>query len=609
MKATNTPAMQPLHFDSDAGLCFGWLHRAGGTPRGMGVVLCRPLGYEALCSYPSYLQLAQQLADAGFDVLRFDYHGTGDSAGSDADPDRVAAWLGSIAAAGATLRAASACTQLSLFGVRMGATLALRAAQQMGGIDSIVLWAPCIGGRAFLRELRASAAGHAGAGGTLEALGFLYTPQTQQALEELDLRKIDVLPARRALLIARDDLPGEGPLPAALRAAGVEVLAQPLAGYASMMREPHESTTEPATLETITSWLAEAAPPLVPPLPEPPVAPSTAFEQVRLIDGIQESALAFGPAGNLLGILAEPAHGNGCGRDETALLMLNVGGNYRIGPNRLHVRAGRQLAAAGWRTLRLDLSGIGDSPGAAISSTAGLYARDATADVQAAIDALAARGCTHFVLMGVCSGSFVAFQTARADPRVTGQILLNARLLERHPGPEAGPWQDAMQQYYKSTAFYRRALLDPAVYARLLRGQVDVRGIARRLRTVAQARLARGIGRLFAPHGHTEGLLGEFQGLCARGTDTLMIMGDQDDGRDYVEYHFGPLGSRLRGEPRFRMVLVRDCDHTFTRSASQQEVIATVRDDLERRFAAADAPAPAAAPPPGRRSRLRRMWT
>jgi alpha-beta hydrolase superfamily lysophospholipase len=608
MNAAVAPAMQPLHFDSHAGPCFGWLHRAGGPPRGMGVLLCRPLGYEALCSYPSYLQLAQQLADAGFDVLRFDYHGTGDSAGGDADPDRVAAWLGSITAAAATLRAASGCTQLALFGVRMGATLAARAAQQMGGIDSLVLWAPCVGGRAFLRELQVSAAGRVGAGGTLEALGFLYTPQTQQALEELDLRKIDRLPARRALLIARDDLPGDGPLPAALRAAGVEVAAQPLPGYAAMMREPHEGSTEPATLEAIVAWLAEAAPPLAQPLPGPLPAPPTAFEQARSIAGTLESALAFGPAGKLFGMLAQPFPGGDSDRAQTALLMLNVGGNYRIGPNRLHVRAGRALAAAGWCTLRLDLSGIGDSPGPEITSTAGLYARDATADVQAAIDALAARGCRHFVLMGVCSGSFVAFQTARVEPRVSGQILLNSRLLERHPGPEAGPWQDAMQQYYKSTAFYRRALFDPATYGRLLRGQVDVRGIARRLRVVAQARVARGIARLFAPHGHTEGLLGEFQRLCGRGTDTLMILGEEDDGRDYVEYHFGPLGHRLRGEPRFRMVLQRDSDHTFTRGDSQQEVIATVRDYLERRLAPAD-PAAAATLAPKRRSRLRRLWT
>ena len=108
---------RPIVFHCDAGACLGWFH-AGATPRRrVVVVMCRPLGYEALCSYRTYTQLAETLAAAGFDVLRFDYHGTGDSSGGDADPQRVPAWLSSLRAATETACRLAGTTQVALFGI------------------------------------------------------------------------------------------------------------------------------------------------------------------------------------------------------------------------------------------------------------------------------------------------------------------------------------------------------------------------------------------------------------------------------------------------------------------------------------------------------------
>ena len=58
-----------------------------------------------------------------------------------------------------------------------------------------------------------------------------------------------------------------------------------------------------------------------------------------------------------------------------------------------------------------------------------LYSKDSVIDVRAAIDALSARGCDRFVLLGLCSGAYAAFQTALADSRVVAQVLLNPRRL------------------------------------------------------------------------------------------------------------------------------------------------------------------------------------
>ena len=197
--------------------------------------------------------------------------------------------------------------------------------------------------------------------------------------------------------------------------------------------------------------------------------------------------------------------------------------------------------------------------------------------MRVAIDALAARGCREFVLMGICSGSFLSFQSALADPRVDGVVLMNARLLEWSPAEPADGWHASMQQYAKSTDWYRRALLRPATWLRLARGQVDVRLIAGRFVAVARARLRRMLG---ASGARVESLHGKMQQLCRRGTDVLMVVSDADDARDYMEFHFGPHGSRMRAHPNFRMAYVPEADHTFSRPGNQAFVIPLLLEHL-----------------------------
>ena len=50
------------------------------------MVVCPPLGPEYFNSYRSLRHLADRLAENGVSALRFDYDGTGNSAGQDEDP-------------------------------------------------------------------------------------------------------------------------------------------------------------------------------------------------------------------------------------------------------------------------------------------------------------------------------------------------------------------------------------------------------------------------------------------------------------------------------------------------------------------------------------------
>jgi alpha-beta hydrolase superfamily lysophospholipase len=580
---TTRPAC--LTFDTPAGWCTGWYHAPAAPWHDLAVVLCPPVGFEAVSSYPTQVQLAAALADAGLPVLRFDYHGTGDSAGHGGDPERVQAWLASIEAAVAQVRAQSDARHVALLGIRLGATLAVEAARRLGGVDSLLLWAPCPTGKAFVRELKAG--GRTDADGSIHALGEHYTTQTLDALRTLDATGGSTCPAPRVLVVGRDDLPAEGPLPNAMRELGAQVEFRVLPGFAAMVEEPRAGVLDRATLQVFANWLL--ASPVAQVRPDAAPLPRDDLRW-RTTGEVRETALRSGRDGSLFGVLSEPAPGPAPDRHgQTGIVLLNVGGNPHVGPHRVYVKMARTLAASGRQVLRLDVAGIGDSPPAPGQRSGTLYEPSSVQDVRAAIDALAQRGCREFLLVGICSGSYLSFQTALADERVDGIVLMNARLLEWAPGDDGDSWQGSMQQYAKSTDYYRRALFKPEVWQKFLRGQVNLGLIAGRFLALTAARVQRAL--TFGAE-REESLLSKMQRLCARGTDVLMLVSDADDGRDYVEFHFGPAGRRMRGHPNFRMAYVPDADHTFSRPGNQEHVLPQLLRHLDQR-PAPRAPAPA----------------
>jgi pimeloyl-ACP methyl ester carboxylesterase len=447
------------------------------------------------------------------------------------------------------------------------------------------MWAPCASGRAFARELRAAALTHArgnhrdseAGSGDMESLGFFYTAQTMADLDALSGLRVEEPSARHVLILDRDDRPHANQLFAKLQIAGVDTTYVVAPGYALMMSEPRETLFDSETLNALKAWLIKD----LHTLDRQTIRLDQPRPGQQFFDGLCETAVSIGAAPTLFGILCEPDQAAvtlPC--SDTAILLLNVGGNYRIGPNRIYVHIARELARAGCRALRFDLAGLGDSRCDSAFQWPHLYSKDSTLEVKSAIDFLSAQGCKKFYLLGICSGSFVAFQAALADPRVTGQILLNSRLLEWQEANPAAPWQKSMTQAYKSVSFYRRQLLDWRVYKRIFQGDVDVAGITNRWSMLLGARLKRTLKSIFPQDPSDAGPLQKVKLLSRRGTDTLMIVNADDDGRDYLEFHFGTAGKYLKNDARFQMIFVNGSDHTFSDKNGQQSVISTVKAHL-----------------------------
>jgi hypothetical protein len=71
--------------------------------------------------------------------------------------------------------------------------------------------------------------------------------------------------------------------------------------------------------------------------------------------------------------------------------------------------------------------------------------------------------------------------------------------------------------------------------------------------------------------------------LCSRGVDTLVAMSEEDDGLDYVQFHLGSGGAKMRGHPDFRMALIPQADHTFSTVAGQRALMRILREHLDRK--------------------------
>lgn len=218
--------MNPFFFGSSGRQLFGMYHPPRGTTtRTTGVVLCYPFGQEYMRAHRAFRQLANLLTKAGFPVLRFDYSGSGDSAGA-SDAASLAQWQDDIATAMEELRDTAEVQRVALVGLRLGAALALRAAAARDDVTAVVLWDPVVDGRGYVTELEALAEVPVAARGNDEeeawgVMGFPVTPAFRRELVALDLRtEASAVVPKRALVIAAAARAQDAALDEALRAAG-----------------------------------------------------------------------------------------------------------------------------------------------------------------------------------------------------------------------------------------------------------------------------------------------------------------------------------------------------------------------------------------------------
>jgi exosortase A-associated hydrolase 2 len=205
LAAPSHPPAHAFFLDAQPGRRYCLYHRPRGTPRG--AILLAPAFAEEMNKSRRMCALqARCLADDGYGVLQIDVYGCGDSDGDFGDA-RWEIWKADLALALAWLRRECA-APVWLWGLRLGALLALDAARDAGQLGGLLLWQPVTNGAAYLTQflrLRLAAdmlAGGARDGGTdrlrrelaggagLEIAGYLLAPQLAAAIDALDIARL-----------------------------------------------------------------------------------------------------------------------------------------------------------------------------------------------------------------------------------------------------------------------------------------------------------------------------------------------------------------------------------------------------------------------------------
>lgn len=571
--------IEPLYFGDSAAPLFGVLNRAEASSAvDRGVVICAPLGYENVVYYRQLGILARRLSVAGRSTLRFDWPGSGDSAGDDTQPRLVAAYLESVSRAIEVLRAATGLNHIDLVGLRIGATLAASAVAAGSEAADLVLWDPFLTGRDYIRAMRTFDRFSRKPTGLSDdsqaegqpASGFVIAPATVRDLERLDLTKIEYGAPRRVLVAGRPAQPDE-PLLKRFRGLGHDVSSAVFEELREVALGWAERPVPTDAFAQIESWLTPG---------RPSGRVGLGWTPQRIIElpiegvAVREEAVVLQDGSTMLGVVTTPAE---LSFDDSWIVFVPNRYARRVGPNRLYTEWARDWAAAGVASLRIDVNGTGDAGGPDGETDRDMYRPHAVSDVLRSVSFLREQfDARRFAVMGLCSGGYVGFHAALKDSSIEAVILLNPQMLlwteQETPLTRAG--------------ILCRAALRPSSWKRLLTTPKRRVRLAAMLPEVGEAvvshvrwrfdRLSRRSreGKLSV----RDWIVAAIDRLEARECRVLFVFSEGDAGRDYLTRHLGPSLPGLAERPNVSLETVPGADHTFRHAGRQ----AALRDLLEQ---------------------------
>jgi alpha-beta hydrolase superfamily lysophospholipase len=522
---------EAIHFGSSGRPLFGFYHPPGEAPwRDTAVILCNPHGTDMTRADRSYRHLAERLSRAGFAALRFDFFGTGDSGGDELSPGLVSGWDDDLRAAIDEARLRSGAHAVALVGLRLGATIACLHAARRDDVGSLVLWSPNVTGAGFVAEVTklhklyvriephlasAPPPRHPGE----EALGCFLSREMLAELARLDLRQISRSPAARTLVVDGGKVADRDALLDRLRSVGAapEVRVHP--GDKFLSTVSHRSVVPNEVIEAIVAWLAEGYDAPTGAAPRSRAHGSQASEPEA---PSRERSISIGRGHPLFGIVT-PANPAKASPGMPAIVMANAGCINRQGPHRIYVKMARRWASLGYDVLRIDLSGIGDSPVAPGAEENLTYPPSGLEDIRRAMRELGPR---RFVVAGLCSGGDYAFQLGAHERDLAGAWLLNPRTF---------------------------SVLELAAVESGSPPTTSVDEVPRTLRAMAE-----------------------------RGVETLLVVSKGDPGVTYVDQHARDTMRALEGMPHFRRVDFEGSDHSFTPVGLQDRLSDVLTDELGR---------------------------
>lgn len=540
--------------------------------RKTGYVFCGSWGYDEMCSRKFLRLIAQDLADDGAPILRFDYPGTINML-DEKNSTTLTGWVEAASLAANRLKALSSCEKVVFVGLGIGAAIAFLAARERMDVAGLILAAPAVSGRRYMREQQIQAqVANENLGFSLKEkhlktgfTGFFVPEELQSSLKSIKLSPNGYKSTPKCLVVSREENTAETDFATTLSDAGWSVECTPFNGYLKLLATPTTSVLPREVMTKITDFAKtqfgnhnqE----------EGKVHPDTCNDLPIVRDkAFTETPVYFGLNQGLFGILCEP---NGPRRGPV-FVFLNTGYCHHIGWGRIYVRAARYLAQLGVATFRFDMAGVGESPSVEGRAEQVLYTDDQFDDADQAITYLKSRLHQPLFLVGRCSGAYVAFHTAARNDQVDGVMMVNQLKMIWDPSEDV---YEAVNFGARPLEEYRRRALRLNTLKRILQGEVNLSKAGRHIANHLRERTARKI----APFVGNLSKLGRFRKICharftqlaTRGIPVELLNCEHDGSLDELANYFG---SDLAGLSKFQNVsrtVVPDADHNLTSDEAQ----------------------------------------
>ncbi|CAE6695700.1 hypothetical protein R69888_00457 [Paraburkholderia haematera] len=587
--------MHPVDFGGH----FGWLYepvpRSGENGK-LGIVLCGPLGHEALWLHQTMRSLADRLAGQGFAVLRFDYAGTGDSVDTGAlvEPNK---WVDEAIEAVGYLRRTTGVERVTLVGFRFGAMVAAQAARA-ARVDTIALIAPVVVGRLFVREMNVlqrtwldktidHVRSDSAPADAFDVLGHRFSRASIDVIMKRDLRRVTSPPASRLLIVHAGNQGPSYELANLYSTLGAQVDSLPFPEYTEAMQPSWLAVLPQATLSAIETWFVREvarSPAPFPPAAFDMVAPSAPSLHSVSLHGIVETPVELAD-GRLFAMLCEPEDRS---VRSPLVVIANTAATHHVGDGRFNVELARSLAHAGIASLRVDAHGIGDSRGARMVANPSLLSYDQlAADTSLAVDWAVERGHPRVAVFGICSGAYLGLHAATKNPAVAALLLVN---LQGFDFPVGFRMCDAATIGAGSTRAHFRAMFRAQKWSQVLRGEVSLRPV---LRTLSRYAIDAVVSTATSWTGDADhGAVNKgararrrMMDLDARGVRVRLLFSPLDHGLDELRMHFGRGGRRLNKLAHASAMVIPNMDHEVLNPAARQRVAALCETFFRQAFA------------------------
>jgi alpha-beta hydrolase superfamily lysophospholipase len=588
---------QPIYFNSNDHQLFGWLHQPKvAVTCDIGMVICKPFGYEAMCAHLSMRRIAELGASLGIPTLLFDYLGTGDSPDIDPHANQLDVWSEDVVAGARELRKRTGVTRICLLGLRLGALLATLAAQRSADISGLILIAPVVGGRRYLRELRTTRLAAAlgsdrkepklGGGDTdganeqsMEVSGFSLSPSTVQSLRQTDLTDC-APPVKEVLILDSQTLPTARAWVAILSAAGARTEYHAISGMVEMLMTDPQFAVLPVSIpQAIGGWMPrlqaqsitrqESEIQVVRKAEEVAIALDLPGVESTSSSQLRERPVFLNSGALLFGIVTEPPQDN---KRRRCVILLNVGAEHHIGSSRMYVTLSRKWAQHGYTVLRLDLAGLGDSNTRAGRPQSEVFPLGALDDIRVAVDFMRTRyGSRDITLAGLCSGAYHSLRAAIAGMTVNRILLVNPMNFLWEEGLTA-PNLQLNVDVARNLGFYRERILSAEIWKRIFTGRLNPWRIARIVMNRPLLNLRSRVSDVARDMKiRLPGDLGwELQQVKARGVRMIFVFARGEPGLDVLRLQAGSAIKRL-GE-HCAIHIIDSADHIFSHRATRESL-------------------------------------